>query len=67
MDINSLMGAQLSSLRQTVNLSLLNMTKNTKVAGATMMLQDFSQNQAQIQSAAQASHPTLGKSLDIKV
>jgi len=67
MDINSMMSSQLSSLRQTVNLSLLNMAKNTEAAGATVMLEDFSKNQAQIQSAAQAAHPTLGKSLDIKV
>lgn len=64
MNISSMMSGQLAQLQHTVNLSLLTMSKNAQAASATLMLQDFSETQASIQ---QASHPTLGKQLDISI
>lgn len=62
MDISSMMGAQLASLKQVVSMSVLQMAQNTQAAGATVMLQDFAKAQA-----AAAPHPTLGSSLDIRI
>ena len=64
MDINSIMSGQLAQLQHTVNLSLLSMANASQAAGATVMLEDFSKVQATTQPA---SHPTLGKALDVRV
>ncbi|GEC91877.1 MULTISPECIES: polyribonucleotide nucleotidyltransferase [Brevibacillus] len=63
MDINSIMSGQLSQLQHTVSLSIMNMAQASQAAGATVMLDDFSKAQATVQ----ASHPTLGKQIDISV
>lgn len=67
MDINSIMGAQLSQLQHTVSFGMLKMVQATQAAGATVMLQDFAETQQSIQQAAQAApHPSLGKVLDVR-
>ncbi|WP_340701080.1 polyribonucleotide nucleotidyltransferase [Brevibacillus borstelensis] len=68
MDMSSMMSAQLSQLRHTVSLSVMKMAQNTMAAGATAMIQDFSNAQQSVQQAAQAApHPTAGKVIDISV
>ncbi|MFP3389036.1 polyribonucleotide nucleotidyltransferase [Brevibacillus sp. SIMBA_040] len=64
MNTSSMMSGQLSQLQHTVSLSLLNMSKNAQATSATLMLSDFSKTQASIH---QASHPTLGKQLDLRI
>ncbi|SFK80011.1 putative motility protein [Brevibacillus centrosporus] len=63
MDINSLMSAQLGQLQQTVGISIMKMSQASQTAGAAVMLDDFTKAQA----TAQASHPSLGKHLDVSV
>lgn len=63
MDINSLMSAQLGQLQQTVGMSIMKMAQASQAAGATVMLDDFSNAQATVQ----ASHPSLGKHLDVSI
>jgi hypothetical protein len=68
MDMSSMMSAQLSQLRHTVNLSVMKMAQNTMAAGAAAMIQDFSNAQQSVQQAAQAApHPTAGKVIDVSV
>lgn len=68
MDINSIMGAQLSQLQHTVSLSMLKMVQATQIAGATVMMQDFAKTQENIQQTTQAApHPSAGKVIDISV
>jgi Putative motility protein len=52
-------------LQQAVNFSLTKQVQETAQVQASMMLEGFAKTQQNIQ-AAQASHPVLGKSLDIK-
>jgi hypothetical protein len=63
MNISSMMAKQVSELQHTLNLSLLKGQMATQAAQATVMLEDF----AKAQHAVQASHPTLGKQIDIRV
>ncbi|USG65311.1 polyribonucleotide nucleotidyltransferase [Brevibacillus ruminantium] len=68
MDLNSIMGAQLSQLQHTVSLSMMKMVQATQTASATVMLQDFVQAQQGVQQAAQAApHPTAGNVIDVSV
>jgi len=67
MDINSIMGAQLSQLQHTVSLSMLKTVQAAQTAGATVMMQDFAKTQDSIQQTAQAApHPSAGKMIDIR-
>ncbi|NRS49378.1 MULTISPECIES: putative motility protein [Brevibacillus] len=52
-------------LKQAVTISLTKQVQETSQAQASIMLEGFAKTQQNIQ-AAQASHPTLGKVLDIK-
>jgi hypothetical protein len=65
MDVmNSTMSAVNSPdmLKETVGIKLLNSAQNMQTSQATVLLQDFSNNQMQMK---QAPHPVLGKTLDI--
>ncbi|HSH26069.1 MAG TPA: putative motility protein [Massilibacterium sp.] len=63
MDLTAAMNFNLQSLQQTVQLSMLNKSFANQTTAATMMLQDFTQTQP----TNVAPHPTLGKSLDIRI
>lgn len=65
MEASPLLSSQVTQLQRTVNLNILSMAKSTQIASATVMLEDFTRNQNNIQAAA--PHPTLGKSLDLRV
>lgn len=52
-------------LKQAVTISLTKQVQETAQAQASIMLEGFAKTQQNIQ-AAQASHPLLGKVLDIK-
>ncbi|WP_016742348.1 MULTISPECIES: putative motility protein [Bacillales] len=52
-------------LKQAVAISLTKQVQETSQAQASIMLEGFAKTQQNIQ-AAQASHPSLGKVLDIK-
>jgi cell fate (sporulation/competence/biofilm development) regulator YlbF (YheA/YmcA/DUF963 family) len=54
-------------LQQAINISLTKQVQSTAQALASTMLEDFAKTQQTIQQAAQASHPTLGKVLDVRV
>lgn len=58
-----MMAANLAQLKQTLNVSMLKSGISTQAAQATVMLEDFTR----AQQSVQASHPTLGHHLDIKV
>ncbi|MFD2681681.1 polyribonucleotide nucleotidyltransferase [Bacillus seohaeanensis] len=59
MNISSMMGKQVAELQHTLSMNLLSSQMSTQTAQATVMLEDFRENQA-------ASHPYKGQSLDIK-
>ncbi|MGL4818389.1 MAG: hypothetical protein ACRC5C_00135 [Bacilli bacterium] len=59
MSISGMMQQNVQALRQTVNLSLLNMAKNTQASAAQEMLAQFSQTQSTI-------HPTSGHTIDLR-
>lgn len=61
MDINSMMSAQLASLQQTVQLSILDRSLNLGAAGVVEMLEQSSQAQPQ------ATHPHKGNIIDVSV
>ncbi|WP_409176026.1 hypothetical protein [Brevibacillus fortis] len=52
-------------LKQAVTISLTKQVQETAQAQASIMLEGFAKTQQNVQ-AAQASHPTSGKVLDIK-
>ncbi|WP_312109737.1 putative motility protein [Brevibacillus reuszeri] len=52
-------------LQQAVTISLTKQVQETAQAQAATMLEDFAKTQQNIQ-AAQAGHPTLGKTIDIR-
>lgn len=61
MEINSLMSAQLASLQQTLQLSLLDQTLNNSAAAAVEMLESAPVQQTE------ASHPYKGLFIDLTV
>lgn len=63
MDITSIMATNLHQLQQTLSRNLLSGNLATQAAQSTVMLQDFTQNQQQLQHA---SHPTSGHHIDMK-
>ncbi|MBO8164306.1 MAG: putative motility protein [Brevibacillus sp.] len=54
-------------LKQAINISLMKQVQDTAAAQASTMLADFAKTQQNIQQAASAPHPTLGKHLDVRV
>ena len=54
----------INQLHQAVTLSLQKRVTEASTAHAAMLLQDFTQTQANINEAA-APHPSLGKAIDI--
>lgn len=63
MEINHLMSANLALLQQTLGIGLLKSSMSTQTAQATVMLEDF----AQTQQVTNASHPSAGRYLDMRV
>lgn len=62
MDINSAMSAQLASLQQTLQMSILDKSLNLSAAGAVQMLEEMPQQTAQ----PAAAHPYKGTVIDIQ-
>lgn len=58
MDINSIMSSQLTSLQQTVQLSILDRALNLGAAGVVEMLE---------QPQPEAAHPYKGNIIDVSV
>jgi hypothetical protein len=54
-------------LKQAINISLTKQVQSTAQALAATMLEEFAKTQQNIQQAAQAVHPTLGKVIDVQV
>ncbi|WNC14453.1 putative motility protein [Brevibacillus brevis] len=54
----------INQLHQAINLSLQKQVQDAAATQAAVMLQDFAQTQSNIR-AAEAPHPTLGKTIDI--
>lgn len=61
MDINSAMSAQLASLQQTLQMTILDKSLNMGAAGAVKMLEEMPQ-----QTAQPAAHPYKGQLIDIQ-
>lgn len=61
MEINAMMSAQLASLQQTLQMSILDKAMNTGAASAVQMLEDLPQTQA-----APAAHPYKGQFIDVQ-
>lgn len=61
MEINAMMSAQLASLQQTLQMSILDKAMNTGAAGVVQMMEDMPQQQA-----APAAHPYKGQVIDIQ-
>lgn len=61
MEINSLMSAQLASLQQTLQLSLLDQTLNNSAVAAVELLESAPVQQAD------APHPYKGLNVDLSV
>jgi hypothetical protein len=53
-------------LQQAVSISVTKQVQETMQAQASIMLEGLAQTQNNVQ-VAQASHPTLGKAIDIRV
>lgn len=62
MEINAMMSAQLASLQQTLQMSILDKAMTTGAAGVVEMMEDLPQQQA-----APAAHPYKGQAIDIQV
>ena len=60
MDINSMMSAQLASLQQTLQMSILDKAMNAGAAGVVQMMEDMPEQ------AALASHPYKGQLIDVQ-
>jgi hypothetical protein len=63
MDLSNIMSSNLNDLRRTLNLNLLKSSMSTQAAQAIVIMEDFSMAQQEVK---QATHPTLGKRIDIK-
>ncbi|ATP38803.1 polyribonucleotide nucleotidyltransferase [Solibacillus sp. R5-41] len=59
MDINSMMSAQLASLQQTLQMSILDKSMNNGAAGVIEMMEDLPQQTA-------AAHPYKGQVIDVQ-
>ena len=62
MDINTMMTAQLATLQQTLQMSILDKAMITGAAGVVEMMEDIPQQQA-----APAAHPYKGQVIDVQV
>ncbi|MEK4384491.1 putative motility protein [Solibacillus sp. FSL W7-1464] len=62
MELNAMMSAQLASLQQTVQMSILDKAMNTGAATAVQMIESMPQSQA-----TPASHPYKGQMIDVQV
>lgn len=62
MEISSMMSAQVASLQQTVQMSILDKAMNTGTATAVQMMEALPQTQA-----VPAAHPYKGQSIDVQV
>lgn len=60
MEINAMMSAQLASLQQTLQMSILDKAMTTGAAGVVEMMEDIPQQQA-------APHPYKGQIVDVQV
>lgn len=58
MEINAMMSAQLASLQQTLQMSILDKAMNTGAAGVVQMMEDIPQ--------PQAAHPYKGQMIDVQ-
>lgn len=54
-------------LKTAINFSLMKQVQNVAQVQAATMLEDLAKTQANVQQAAEASHPVLGQVLDIQV
>ncbi|MGN7477063.1 putative motility protein [Solibacillus silvestris] len=61
MEINSMMSAQLASLQQTLQMSILDKAMNTGAASVVRMMEDLPQPQS-----APAAHPYKGQMIDVQ-
>ncbi|AWE06105.1 polyribonucleotide nucleotidyltransferase [Lysinibacillus sp. 2017] len=61
MEINAMMSAQLASLQQTLQMSILDRAMNTGAAGVVEMMEQLPEQQA-----APAAHPYKGQVIDIQ-
>jgi hypothetical protein len=57
----------IAQLKTDVSFSLMKSVQATAETLAATMLEDFAKTQANIQQAANAPHPTLGKHVDVRV
>ncbi|MCM3723199.1 YjfB family protein [Solibacillus isronensis] len=62
MELNAIMSAQLASLQQTVQMSILDKAMNTGAATAVQMIEAMPQPQA-----TPAPHPYKGQTIDVQV
>ena len=62
METNTLMSAQLASLQQTVQMSILDKAMNVGSAGVVEMME-----QLPVQQVAPAAHPYKGQVIDVQV
>ena len=60
MEINSLMSAQVAQLQQTLQMSILDQSRNQGAAGVIKMLADMPAQQT-------AAHPYKGQVIDVQV
>lgn len=61
MEINAMMSAQLASLQQTLQMSILDRAMNTGAAGVVEMMEQLPEQQA-----APAAHPYKGQVIDVQ-
>lgn len=62
MEINAMMSAQLASLQQTLQMSILDKAMNVGAAGVVEMMEQLPEQQA-----APAAHPYKGQVIDVQV
>jgi hypothetical protein len=62
MEINAMMSAQLASLQQTLQMSILDKAMNTGAAGVVEMMEQLPDQQV-----APVAHPYKGQVIDVQV
>ena len=62
MEINTIISAQLASLQQTLQMSILDKAMNTGATGVIQMIENLPEQQA-----APATHPYKGQTIDVQV
>ena len=62
MEINAMMSAQLASLQQTLQMSILDKAMNVGAAGVVEMMEQLPEHQT-----APAAHPYKGQVIDVQV